>query len=108
MDDGSQDEYAITDALVLKRKAPPTVFKFDITIGDDSLLKAQRKVKGTAAQDLCMQMIQALDEHEVLGHSRRILRPRRKLSRPGQSTANTTDNEMTSDEESIPNRHEIA
>lgn len=37
------------DAPAWKTKAPQTIFGFGIRIGDDSLLKAQRKVKGTAA-----------------------------------------------------------
>jgi hypothetical protein len=94
------------DASEWKRKAPPTVFRFGITIGDDSLLKAQRKIKGTAAQDLCMKMIQALDEYEVLGHSGPVLRPRKRLRRQGQSTANDSKAEMTSDEESIAYRQD--
>jgi hypothetical protein len=94
------------DATAWKRKAPPTVLDFGIMIGDDSLLKAQRKVKGIAAQDLCMQMIQAPDEYEALGHSGRILRPRKRLRRQIRPTGNNTEDEMTSDEESIVNRRD--
>jgi hypothetical protein len=53
-----------------------------------------------------MQMIQALDEYEVLGHSGRILRPRKRLRRQGQSAASHTEDEITSDEESIANRRD--
>lgn len=88
------------DALMWKREAPPTVFDFGIAIGDDSLLKVQRKVPGTPAQGLCMQMTQALNEYEVLGHSGRVLRPRKWLRRQGQSTTNKNEGEVTSDEES--------
>lgn len=90
-----------------KRKAPPTVFRFGITIGDEPLLKAQRKVKGTVAQDLCMQMSRALDEYEVLGHSGRALRPRKRLRRQGHPTANDTEDELTSDDECIVNRRHL-
>ena len=51
-------------------------------------------------------MIQALDEYEVLGHSGRILRPRKRLRRQGQSATNENDDKMTSDEESIDNRRD--
>ncbi|KAJ6088081.1 hypothetical protein N7499_004263 [Penicillium canescens] len=94
------------DAPAWKTKAPQTIFGFGIRIGDDSLLKAQRKVKGTAAQDFCMQMIQALDEYEVLGHSGRMLRPRKRHRRQVPSAARDTEDEITSDEESIANRRD--
>lgn len=92
------------DAPRWKIKALPTVFHFGVSIGDESLLKAQTKVKGTMAQDLCMQIIQALDEYEVLGHSGRALRPRKRLRRQGQWTADNVEDDVTSDEESISNR----
>jgi hypothetical protein len=69
-------------------------------------MKAQNKVKGTIAQDLCMQMLQDLDEYEVLGHSGRVLRPRKRPRRPGHSTADDAEEEMTSDEESVANRRD--
>ncbi|KAJ6041645.1 hypothetical protein N7460_007035 [Penicillium canescens] len=94
------------DAPAWKTKAPQTIFGFSIRIGDDSLLKAQRKVKGTAAQDFCMQMIQALDEYEVLGHSGRMLRPRKRHRRQVPLAARDTEDEITSDEESIANRRD--
>ncbi|KAJ6045531.1 hypothetical protein N7499_003469 [Penicillium canescens] len=94
------------DAPAWKRKAPQTVFRFGIRIGDESLLKAQRKAKGTVAQDLCMRMIQALDEYEVLGHSGRMLRPRKRHRRQVLLAACDTEDEITSDEESIANRRD--
>ncbi|KAF7183870.1 hypothetical protein CNMCM7691_004292 [Aspergillus felis] len=61
------------EMICVEENSPADCLRFGITIGDDSWLKAQRKVKGTAAQDLCMQMIQALDDYAALGHSGRIL-----------------------------------
>ncbi|KAL2807989.1 hypothetical protein BJX63DRAFT_436566 [Aspergillus granulosus] len=89
-----------------KTKALPTPFCFSITVGEEPLLKAQRKIQGTVAQELCMQLSQALDEYEVLGSSGRVLRPRKRRRRPGQSADNNTDAEMTSNEESIANQRD--
>lgn len=44
-----------------------------------------------------MQMIQALDEYEDLGHSGRVLRPCKRLRRQGHSIADDAEDEMTSD-----------
>ncbi|KAJ5100164.1 hypothetical protein N7532_007165 [Penicillium argentinense] len=89
-----------------KRKPPPTTFRFDLVIGDDSLLKAQNRVQDTGAKGLCRQMIQALNEYEVLGHSGRVLRPRKRQVRRDCSATVDAEDEMTSDEESIANRQD--
>jgi hypothetical protein len=57
----------------------------------------------TVAQDLYMQMIQAMDEYEVLGHSGQVLWSHQHPIQQDHLTANDND-EMTSDEESIVNR----
>lgn len=93
------------DAVAWTRPSSPTVFSFAIRIGDEKFLQAQRKER-TTAEELSMQMIQALDEYEALGHSQRILRPRRKPSQHGPSTVHTTDDEVTSDEESVTHRQD--
>ncbi|KAL4767181.1 hypothetical protein BDW60DRAFT_200641 [Aspergillus nidulans var. acristatus] len=67
------DQYSHNpDAAEWKRKASPTKFHFGITAGDEKLLKAKSWGMKTVARDLYMQMIQAMDEYKVLGHSGQI------------------------------------
>jgi hypothetical protein len=100
------DQYSHNpDAAEWKRKASPTKFHFGITAGDEKLLKAKSWGMKTVARDLCMQMIQAMDEYEVLGHSGRVLRSHQHPIQQDHLTANDND-EMTSDEESIVNRRD--
>lgn len=94
------------EALEWKPKHKPTESSFGVTVGDESVLKAQQKLHAMPVEKLCIEIIHLLDEYEVLLHSRRILRPRPRRRPAGPSANPNPNDEVTSDEKSIPNKKE--